>query len=139
MTWGGSSNNGEAKKSKEEREKEKQLNKWKKEDEVEWTSPMKQRPGRKDAGCQNTLRAFDFRTAALEGNGERNKSICSGVSPSGSRNGSIDEPLTLAQINGKRNSGASLDHSKLSQELSRLDVTDDAEKKPKQPLAGVQE
>lgn len=56
---------------------------------MEWTSPMDRRPGKKDQQCQNTLRAFDLGKA--NGFGDRSRSICSGISPSGSRANSIGE------------------------------------------------
>ena len=74
---------------------------------------MSQRPGRKDMGCQNTLRAFDFRKAAL-GEKERVGSLGENVSPSCSRVGSVDNGVTLAQQ--KRLSAGP---GKLSQEIPR--------------------
>lgn len=110
LTWNSSSSGGD-KKSKQEIQKDKQLQKWAKSDDVEWTSPMDRRPGKKDQQCQNTLRAFDLRKAELNG---RSQSICSGVSPSQSRNNSIDEGVSLSTINAKRNS---VGPGKLSQEV----------------------
>jgi len=57
-------------------------------DEQEWKAP---KPGRRrDVKCQNTLRAFELNCE--EGKDDcRKGSACSGVSPCGSRAGSIDE------------------------------------------------
>lgn len=84
---------------------------------------MSQRPGKKDKECQNTLRAFDFRKAALGKENEekgRSLSAASDVSPSASRVGSVDDGLTLGQLG--RKSGERMRPGKLSQEIKRGDV-----------------
>lgn len=67
---------------------EKKLKQWAKSDDVEWTSPMDRRSGKKDVNCQNTLRAFDLGRAERNGSSAR-RSIASGVSPNHSRVNSI--------------------------------------------------
>lgn len=137
LTWGSSNSHGE-KKSKQEIAKEKQLKQWAKSDDVEWTSPMSHRPGRKDQGCQNTLRAFDFQQAAV-GRGDRNKSVCSGVSPSGSRANSLDLRPSV-DFSSKRLSSGGIGHGKLSQEINRDDKENAIVEPPKpQHMAGVRE
>lgn len=89
LTWNSSSSSGD-KKSKQELQKEKKLKQWAKSDNVEWTSPMDRRPGKKDQQCQNMLRAFELNKGGF---GDRQMSICSGISPSGSRANSIGELL----------------------------------------------
>lgn len=97
---------------------------------------MSQRPGRKDKDCQNTLRAFDFRKAALGGENEgkgRSMSAASDVSPSASRVGSVDDGLTLGQM---RKSGERMRPGKLSQEIKRDSARDIGETKK---MVGVRE
>jgi len=82
---------------------------------------------RKDQKCQDTLRAFDFKKFERESLEQgRTRSVCSGISPSASRAGSVDDGGSLGlqkvlSAGRKRSSGAGVGPGKLSQELSRAD------------------